>query len=282
MNERFTARIAEAYGSYSQDYASILEPILRPMADEIASMSKTKSGEMVLDLATGTGLIARSIAQFADSVIGLDISIGVLEKARTLSAGEIPFVAGNGQRLPFGEGRFDLVTCGLSLSHFPDIPAALEEVRRVLRPWGRFLTSAWGSEGESPSKKAVVAVTGRFLEDRAVVLGDAFSEEFWADTEQGCETLRLAGFSDVKATSLQLSGEYRTPAEAVETALAWPLTQYRIARLDAGDRRRLYEETASAIIEVDDLRWRSEIHYYQATSPGNPRKSSCFFPLLSE
>ncbi len=50
MNGQFTARIAEAYGRHSQKYASILEPILRPMANEIVGLGRLKGGELVLAL----------------------------------------------------------------------------------------------------------------------------------------------------------------------------------------------------------------------------------------
>jgi ubiquinone/menaquinone biosynthesis C-methylase UbiE len=269
MSEFFTARIAEAYGSHSGEYASILEPILRPMANEIMGMGKLEGGELVLDLATGTGLIARSAAQFTNFIVGIDISLGMLERAQGLSAGEIPFVMGNASRLPFIDGRFDLVTCGLSLSHFSDGVVALGEVRRVLRPRGRFITSAWGTEGQNPSKEAAVAVRKRFLEDREDVLEGKFSEEIWAHTERGSETLRQAGFADVRVTSRLMSGEYRDQADAVETALAWPLTRYRIALLDDKVQQRLREETAAAILKAGDLHWQSEIHYYEGSRPGD-------------
>jgi hypothetical protein len=134
----------------------------------------------------------------------------------------------------------------------------------VLRPRGRFITSDWGSEGENPLKAAAVEVRRRLLEDWELVFEGTFDEEVWAEVERGCETRRQAVFTDVQAATLPLSGQYRNPAEAVEAALAWPLTRYRIARLDTKDQQRLREETATAILEVDDLHRQSEIHYYQA------------------
>ncbi len=81
MKELFAARIAEAYGSHSQKYASLLEPILRPMAEKIVVMGRLKGGERVLDLATGTGLIARAAGQYTEFIVGnfLPISTGVKE-----------------------------------------------------------------------------------------------------------------------------------------------------------------------------------------------------------
>lgn len=267
MSEGFAARIAEAYSRHSEKYASILEPMLRPMAEEMVGLANLRGGERVLDLATGTGLIARTAAQFTAAVIGIDISLGILGRARTLSAGQIPLVAGDAQGLPFKDACFDLVTCGVSLSHLSEVAIALGEVLRVLRPGGHFITSAWGSEGESPAKEAAIEIRKKYLEDLELTYGGKFSEDVWADTEQGCQILRRAGFTGVQVATRQLAGLHRDAAVAAEAALAWPLTRYRIARLDPATQRRLEEETAAAISQVTDLRWRSEMHYYQAARP---------------
>lgn len=108
----------------------------------------------------------------------------------------------------------------------------------------------------------------KFLEDKGRTFEGAFGHEVWANVDKGCETLRQAGFADVRVTTMDLSGTYRNSDEAIETALAWPVTRYRIAILDVAQQRRLRKETAAAILEGDDLSWQSEIHIYQAASPG--------------
>jgi hypothetical protein len=126
---------------------------------------------------------------------------------------------------------------------------------------------------------------GEFLiSGRATITDDpelrAIAKEFSSYTvldrhsvyELTVDSAILAGFTDVKASTLPLSGKYQDSADAVEAALAWPLTRYRIARLDPADQRRLKEETAAAIIEVDDLRWQTEIHIYHAVRQGHSRK----------
>jgi SAM-dependent methyltransferase len=271
MKPQFTGRISEAYSHHSQKYAPFLEPILAPMTEQIVKLARLNGQELVLDLATGTGLIARALAGFAASIIGADVSLGVLRRAYGQSRGAIPFVVGDAHRLPFREQRFDLVTCGLSLSHFSDVSAALGEVHRLLRSGGRLITSAWGSGGENPCKAAAVEVRRRFLSDREAALGGALNEEMWADVQRGCEALRGAGFVTVQVKTSSLSGEYRNHAEALETALAWPITRYRIAQLAPADQKRLKHKTASAVHQVDDLRWQSEIHYYQAARPIDSR-----------
>jgi ubiquinone/menaquinone biosynthesis C-methylase UbiE len=82
MNEQASQTITEAYGTFSGKYASVLEPILKPMAVEILGLGKMVGGERLLDLATGTGLIARTTPLPKISVYGLDISLGMLFEAR--------------------------------------------------------------------------------------------------------------------------------------------------------------------------------------------------------
>ncbi len=267
MNQQFKDRVAKAYGSHSEKYTSVLEPMLRPMAGEMARLAGSKSVQLALDLATGTGLIARGLARFAGSVVGIDISPGMLKKAGGRAGRKIAYVSGDAHTLPFKDECFDLVTCGVSLTHFSDVLMALGEVRRLLCPGGRFITSAWGGGGYSPTKAAAVGVRKEFLAEKGVAFGGSFGDELWADRDRGCEALRQAGFIDVKAKTSTLSGQYRDHSEAVETALAWPVTRYRIAQLAPDDQRRLRQETELAIGRVDDLRWHSEVHYYQATRP---------------
>jgi SAM-dependent methyltransferase len=243
--------------------------MLAPMASEIANLSGLTGGERALDLATGTGIIARELAQLTDHVVGADISLGVLEKAQGLSGKGISLAASDAHRLPFRNRVFDLVSCGLSLSHFfLNVTAALREIQRVLRPGGRFINSAWGTEGESPTKTAAIEVRNKYLEDRELTFEGAFGEDVWAVVELGTETLRRVGFEDIEVKTSRLSGEHASQSDALNVALAWPITRYRISRLGPDDQRKLKEETAAAIRELDDLHWFSELHYYQANSRG--------------
>jgi ubiquinone/menaquinone biosynthesis C-methylase UbiE len=274
MCDRFSRQIAEAYSLHSEEYGSVLEPILGPSSDVLISLAQLTGTENVLDLATGTGLIARTLLGKCKFVVGLDISSGILREARALSGAELSLAIGDAQFLPIGGESFDLVTCGFSLTHFPDIDRALEEVQRVLRRAGRFITSAWGSQGDSPSKAAAVVVRKRFLDDRDEISRGSFSEEIWANAERGVEMLEQAGFEDVQVTSHRLSGRHKDAKAATKAALAWPITRYRIARLNPSDQRRLKEETAAAIVRLDDYRWESEVHYYQARRSRKLRRAS--------
>ena len=92
-------------------------------------------GLRVLDVGTGTGLLAREIARRvgpAGSVIGIDPSSTMMAAGRPPIG--IPFVQGVGERLPFADRQFDFVTMGYALRHVADLGDTICEYRRVLRP----------------------------------------------------------------------------------------------------------------------------------------------------
>lgn len=264
MGNSFSTNIAWAYGQHSEKYTSVLEPMLKPMADEIVSLADLNGEESLLDLATGTGLVARNLLLHAGSVTGIDLARGMLMTAKSLPPEGVAYVNGDAQRLPFRAGCFDVVTCAISLSHFPDVQAALSEVCRVLRPGGAFIASAWGINGKNPSKDALIEVRKRFFDDIEQFYGGKLSEETWADVGKGSETLQRAGFTGIRTKTTTLSGEYQDHEQALETALAWPITRNRIALLDPVEQDRLRAESAAALRAVEDLRWRNEMIYYCA------------------
>ena len=95
-----------------------------------------KPGMRVLDIATGTGLVARealAMVGSTGSVVGLDPSAGMLGEARSLG---IPLVRGLGERLPCADASFDFVSMGFALRHVADLDALFAEIHRVLKPGG--------------------------------------------------------------------------------------------------------------------------------------------------
>jgi demethylmenaquinone methyltransferase / 2-methoxy-6-polyprenyl-1,4-benzoquinol methylase len=95
-----------------------------------------------LDLATGTGDIAFALTARGVDVVGLDVTLEMIELARAKSLGESGprFLVGDMLALPFGPSSFDLVTTGYGLRNVPDLTGAVEEIRRVLKPGGQLLS----------------------------------------------------------------------------------------------------------------------------------------------
>lgn len=99
-----------------------------------------RGGMRVLDVATGTGQVAREAARVVHPtgmVVGVDPSRRMLAEARKTATG--PLVQGIGEELPFAAERFDFLSMGFALRHVADLEAAFGEYRRVLKPGGRVL-----------------------------------------------------------------------------------------------------------------------------------------------
>ena len=110
--------------------------------------------DRVLDVATGTGLVARELIRAGGcQVVGLDQSEEMLSRARELAARDpslaarVRFVRGEAERLPFGDGQFDHLTFTYLLRYVDDPAATLRELARVLRPGGRLATLEFGVPG---------------------------------------------------------------------------------------------------------------------------------------
>ena len=99
-----------------------------------------RTGMKLLDVATGTGLVARGAAAILPgrgAVIGVDPSAGMLREGRRAHSAVL--VQGVVEALPFGEGAFDFVSLGYALRHAADLRVAFAECLRVLKPRGRML-----------------------------------------------------------------------------------------------------------------------------------------------
>ncbi len=95
-------------------------------------------GELVLDLAAGTGFSSQPFAAHGATAVPCDFSVGMLQQGRK-DRPTLPFVAGDGTRLPFLDDTFDAVTISYGLRNFVDPLAGLREMRRVTRPGGRLV-----------------------------------------------------------------------------------------------------------------------------------------------
>jgi ubiquinone/menaquinone biosynthesis C-methylase UbiE len=130
------------------------EQYYRPLLE----LAEPGPGDQVLDLATGTGLLALMAARRAARVVGTDVTPEMLEKARERIAADgrdnIEFMEAPVTGLPFPDGSFDLVTCRLAFHHFPDPARALAEIIRVLKAGGRFvMEDVFGPEDAATAEK---------------------------------------------------------------------------------------------------------------------------------
>jgi ubiquinone/menaquinone biosynthesis C-methylase UbiE len=135
-------RVQEQFGAIAAAYVSSPGHAQGDDLDRLVAWGQALSPARVLDLATGGGHTALAFAPLADRVVACDVTEPMLRAARGLlreRGAAAAFVAGDVEALPFRDGVFDVVTCRIAAHHFASVPAAVREVRRVLRPGGSFL-----------------------------------------------------------------------------------------------------------------------------------------------
>jgi ubiquinone/menaquinone biosynthesis methyltransferase len=116
----------------------------------LIEMLDLSGSETVLDLACGTGDITFALGERlpAGEAVGLDITQAMIDiadgKRAERNAGNVSFQCADIMSMPHPDARFDLVTCGYALRNVPDVEQALIEIRRVLKPGGRFFSLDFG------------------------------------------------------------------------------------------------------------------------------------------
>jgi demethylmenaquinone methyltransferase/2-methoxy-6-polyprenyl-1,4-benzoquinol methylase len=176
-------------------------------------------GMKLLDVAPGTGVVARAAAEVtgdARAIIGMDPSIGMLRSGKTSSAK----VQAPAESLPFADATFDRITIGFALRHFADLDVVFRECHRVLKPGGKLLIL----EITAPDARLPRAVLGMYmgrigpaiirLRTRSARTAELF--RYYWETTRDCvrpdvilSTMRSAGFTDVRRDrALGIFSEY--------------------------------------------------------------------------
>jgi ubiquinone/menaquinone biosynthesis C-methylase UbiE len=190
-------------GDAAELYQRHLVPaITAGWAADLVERVGLRRGERVLDVACGTGVVARAAAERVGRtghVAGVDINAGMLAVARLLPAGPgagIGWFEGSVLGLPFAAGSYDVVLCQLGLQFFPDQPAALAEMRRVLVTGGRLGLNVYGPIERNPAAFALARALDRHLGPDASVTKRA--EHALADPALLRMLAAEAGFSRVR------------------------------------------------------------------------------------
>ncbi len=164
--------------SAAEVYEAFYVPALfEQWATRVADAVGIRTGERALDVACGTGVLAREFAARVGptgSVTGVDINEGMLAVARGRGP-QIEWRQAPAESLPFAGAEFDAAGCQFGLMFFQDKPMALREMARVLKPGGRLAVAVWDEIETWPGMRALYALMGRmFGEDLAAALRTPF------------------------------------------------------------------------------------------------------------
>jgi demethylmenaquinone methyltransferase/2-methoxy-6-polyprenyl-1,4-benzoquinol methylase len=174
-------------------------------------------GGHVLDVATGTGLVAAELLRRGYTVTGVDQSAQMLERARQRFGSRVELVEASAESLPFEEARFDHLTFTYLLRYVDDPRATLRELARVVRPGGVVASLEFGVPGRLARPawelyvRAGLPLAGRALRNGWREVGDFLGDsirDYWRayPLERQLELWAAAGLGDVQVRRLSLGG----------------------------------------------------------------------------
>lgn len=217
----------------------LVGPLFRPWAEMTVEAIKLSPRDRVLDVACGTGIVARvAKEQLSDVgyVVGIDVSPDMLAVARAV-APSIDWREGNAGALPLrDEEQFDIVVCQQGLQFFPDKPAAAAQMRRALTRGGRLAVSTWRSDDEIPFFRELRQVAERHLgaiADQRYSFGDAAPLE---------ALLRDAGFREVQSSRLSRAIRFKDGASFLPMNAMAFVGMSAAGKTMSGDERKVVIE----------------------------------------
>ena len=206
--------LAEAYERF------MVPSLFAPWSTYLIERANPQSSERVLDIACGTGIVARNVVPRVGSqgmVIGLDANPEMIGMARAIAERQhlpIEWHTSPAEQLQFPDENFDLILCQFGLMFFTDRHAALTEMHRVLKTGGRVILSVWQGLDRHPFYRAIHDVTERILGKSSVQA--VFS---LGDANELRTLLTDSGFHHVTIESVSITARFQQPEEF----LAWEL-----------------------------------------------------------
>jgi ubiquinone/menaquinone biosynthesis C-methylase UbiE len=244
-------------GRGPESYQQFQVPSLfEPLADIFLPRIGLNHGQRVLDVACGTGVVARRVAPTvgaAGRVAAIDLNPRMIEVARTLPVAEgapIDWRDGDAASLPYADAEFDVVICQQGLQFIPDRVAALSEMRRVLRPGGRLALAVWQSLDQSPCNLATADALERHVSPEAARgLHAPFQ---LGDGEQLRSLIAAAGFAEITVEADAIVRRMLPAEQSIPGHLASTPVGPQILELDEATRDALVLEVSEALAPYRD------------------------------
>lgn len=230
---------------------------LWPAQESLLAEADPKSGERILDISCGTGLVTMPIAQIVQPggvVTAVDLSEGMIEKARSekerKKIDNVSFQRMDAETLGLPDNSFDAIICSLGLMYFPHHEKALQEMFRVLKPGGRATALVWG-ERKACGWADIFPIVDRRVESDVCPLffqlgtGDALFQAF-----------KKAGFEHIEDHRFSYRLYFRDDEQACTAAFLGGAVALAYQRFDEKVRKEVHEEYLESI-----SKYRSEHSY---------------------
>ncbi len=218
-------------------------------ANRLVELAKLQKGQKVLDIATGTGIVAIASAKIVGNegkVIGVDISSGMLQQAQTKIDAEgllnIELVEADADYLNFADNSFDIILCSSAIVYLTDLPAVLQSWYRFLKPGGIVAFSCFAETAMTTS-----VLYRAKLQDYGITVPNP--NEILGTPEKCLEMLQKAGFKDIDIQTEQF-GFYLNEAQSAWQGNSNSACGYQVFQLS---QDKLAQLKAEYLTEVKAL-----------------------------
>ena len=265
-------------GNAAETYERALVPaVFAPWAPHVVALADPQTGERVLDIACGTGLIARLAAERVGrtgNVTGLDLNPGMLSFAASITSPDpatsapITWREASATNMPLPDAAFDVVYCQLGLQFFPDRPAAMREMYRVLVPGGRLGLMVWQGIQYSPGFGALAAALARHVSTEAAgIMRAPFG---LAEAEQLRALVAAEGFRDIAIQSVAGTVRFPSVLRFVQDYVRGSPLSGHVAKVSDDTRAALVSEVGDQLMPYvagDALTFPIKAHLASARKP---------------
>ena len=197
-------------GRHWTDRQSVQDVLLAPVTEKLIARVAARPGQRILDIGCGTGAISMALArQVAPSghVLGIDISVPMLERARQLTGRELPadYVLADATVYPFDPESFDVLVSRFGVMFFADPVLSFRNLRRSLRPKGRLVFACWREPRENGWMMAPLMAVYKHVPKLPPVGPEEPGPFAFADDARVKRILAEVGFVDIEMEACPLT-----------------------------------------------------------------------------
>ena len=232
----------------SPHYETGWQQQLWPAQESLLANAEPQSGETVLDISCGTGLVTIPMAEIIrpdGMVTGVDLSEGMIEEVRSRAnkqgIGNIIFKQMDAEDLDFPDNTFDLVICSLGLMYYPNPEIALSEMFRVLKSGGRAVALVWGAR-ENCGWAEIFPISDRRVKSEVCPLffqlgtGDMLSKSF-----------EVAGFQEITSNRFSYNLHFHNDEQACTAAFLGGAVALAYQKFDEQTKKEVQHEYLDSI-----------------------------------
>ncbi len=228
----------EVAANYHRSFGQLTRQCVTALMDA----AEVKRGNVLLDLACGTGLNAEEALARGADVTGLDLTQAMVDEA-SRRCPDATFQVGDAEAMPFEDGNFDVVVCGFGILHFPLPQIAVHEIHRVLKPGGRFACSVWCPVDRSPFLQLVqnaMAAHG----NAAVELPAGPPAYQFGDPTRLTSLLEGAGFDAVRCQDAPIHVIVEDESQVFEALMEGGVRSRKLIEAQSTDAQKRIEQHA--------------------------------------